>query len=353
MASDPNLTSGNRVCRTFGRDPAVLTVEQLYKALLHLATFKEWSTDLTTGVLSAGGGYFGKDKNINIYAFTNKEADPGQTKVYTNLYPLSEDLDKMYDDWYARRNPGKKPDKSYIETAYPDFLNNPASIYKIEKWKLKWIQKIRLTSGDASREDVKAEVDLKVAPVRYALRFVGPGGYELTLNFYPNDKIYFCKYETKGEVETKRTGPLAAGAPAEYMGFYEMGPLKLADVPCSLEGKSSLTRKEETVNDVVNFVKAEEKKRGNPWRKFAENGWRVDNIKNGIHLNYIFGYKAGVPVLAPKLGPDNAGLRLIEVVDVGDNLWKLKLAQENRAGYLTVPKIDLYVTGDDKVSRCL
>src|ERR1700750_2207785 len=91
---DPTLILGNRVCKAFNRTPTSLTVEQLYKALLHLATFGEWSTNLKTGTLSSGGSnYFGRDKTINIYAFTNKEADPTGGKIYTNLHPLAEDYD--------------------------------------------------------------------------------------------------------------------------------------------------------------------------------------------------------------------------------------------------------------------
>jgi hypothetical protein len=335
------LTS--RVCSSKNRDSINSTVEQLYNSILHLATFDQWSVDDKSGAIGSNG------KAIDIYAFTNREADPTGNKVYTNLYPLSEDMNLMLNSWLARHS-SPPSDTGYFEKTYEDFFKNPASAYKIENWKLKRIQQVRLDPGDASREDVK--VGTLNPPMRYRLTFGSAGGnYNVSLLFYPNDKIYYCKYEPKDTVEHKKRLASVDGGAAEYMEIYGQGNIQLADIPCSLEGKTELKRKKDTIGGIVNFIKSESGKSGNPWQRSSSGVWKVKDIRNGLHINYIFGYKFGVPTIKPNLGSDNAGLRVIEMREITDKLWEFTVVQENR-GLFSPPKIKLYVTDNDQVSVC-
>jgi hypothetical protein len=267
----------------------------------------------------------------------------------------------MLNGWLSRHSTLPN-DVGYFESSYEDFFKNPASAYKIGNWKLKRIQRVHLESGDASRDDVKVGTIPENAPVRYRLTFGVPNGdYNVSLLFYPDDNVYYCNYETKDKIEDKKKLPTDRGySPVvQYTEFYPQGDIKLSDIPCSLEGKTQLARRTDTIKGIVNFIKLESGKSNNPWKRLSSSDggsvWRVDNIKNGLHINYVFDYKFGVPTLVPNLGSDNAGLRVVEVREINDDLWELIVVQENRGGGLfssSHPTIKLYATGGEKVSVC-
>src|SRR5690349_10065898 len=136
MASEYLSTLSGGVCSSFNRRPMYLAAEELWKSLLHLVTYGEWSIDPKTHILSSKGIFSG-GKAINVFGLTNKEADGKGEKVYTHLYPLEENLNSLYKSWYSSRNQGRVPEiVDYLETVSGDFYKNPASAYKIKNWKL-------------------------------------------------------------------------------------------------------------------------------------------------------------------------------------------------------------------------
>lgn len=350
--TDPLSLLGNRVCNKVNREPTFLTAEQLWKALLHLATFGEWTIDPKTGELSASGGLLSIDRPITIYAFTNKEADGKGTNVYTNFYPLEEEYNKFFETWNRAKHPGSPPFTDYMETVNKDFYKNPLPAHRLENWKLVKAQKRRVEPGKFSREDVKVGTLPTAAPIRYRFWFAGPAGYQIGFNFYPEDKLYFCYYESKEDRKKKLTLPAEAKAPPEFMRIYE--EVKgLPEVLCAVEGKGSTERKQETVKGLANSIEEKARHKLIPWRYYDPDTWRTNETKAGIRVNYIFGYKNGVPVMNPQFGPDNAGLRLVEIqaLDRVNDLWRLKFVQTNR-GFFGGSTITVYASGDDKVSLC-
>lgn len=352
--------TGAPVCSRLSRDATSLTAEELFLALLHLVTFEEgWIIDDETGQLRSNIGYWQAiknlgstvDRSLHIYGFTNRDANANQGKIYSNLYPLSQDLQDFYNQWRTSQlaisnNP---EERNYLKTFQRDFLKNLAAAYDISEWKLVGMERVVPEPWQPTRSDTGG---LGGLGARYELTFQGPGGHDLKLYFHPTDRIYFCTYETTPNIARKTDIGNEDSGEAEYMKTYP--PTHLENYPCStVIGK----KVPETVGRVIRFIADDAKSPSGNWAKNSgrKESWSVKKLENAIHVNYIYGYKRGIPDKEKQLVYDNGGLRLIRVDRISKDVWKLEFALTNREAWysLSTPTIDVFSTESSKLQICL
>jgi hypothetical protein len=354
-------------CVSLGKDSQSLTAAELYSSLLRLVTRGKWTIDASGQLTSSGllKNLF-QDQALQVYGFTNRDADPttgAGAKIYSNLYPLSEDLDKFYASWTASilgAAGGGGGALSYVEAFHPGFLSNLASAYSIRNWKLKGARLIQATGEYPSRD--------AVGSTRYRFTFEAPGGNLISLDFSPTDRIFFCSYDPAGQTKTKLVA--IAGEPVAPMSEYKIDYSRFSCPPgqgAAAAGGGALPGREQTVEQIVNSIISNARRADGTWSVVSRDSfglptaWKAKTKADAKVINAVFGYKYGVPTLEPNPG-DHLGLRLIRMEKIGNigiagasnptTLWKLTLDQVNRETFFRTPSIDVFVTSTDRLGLC-
>ena len=352
-------TTGEPFCKKLDKLPDFLSAKDLFQALLHLAGWNEYFFDKSTGDVSSDrGGILGvfqrayKDRGIYIYGFTNKDAG-GLAKIYTDLFNLNKDLGNFYIRWRARGlGPGAPPAAAlpsvdnYIKTFHPDFLENKASAYDIDTWKLVGARQVIVRARDPTDEKVGAR--------KYRFTFQVPGDRKtISLDFAADDIIFFCSYESIKTIEQKerKISDYKRGSPvpAELLKLYKDQDQEYEEATCADPNYDGKEIKVENLVNQIDHIDVLNK----TWKKVNSTTWRANGIKNAKNVNFIFGYKFGIPMQLTDIGISDE-LRLIEIERMVDDIWRLRLRQikKRSAFYETNPEFDVYLTNDQDVSLC-
>jgi hypothetical protein len=296
-----------------------LSVKDLWRELLHLATYGDWQIEENAGSLNAlgyTGGFgnvlrrlWGKSNALHIFGFTNKDiskiADPANpNKIYEDIATFVADLRKYHQKYEEKQFRGETSStRVFVEYFLGDFLKNALSSTFVKDWQLIRDRKLRpRRTGDKPT---------------YQLTFMGGNGFAFPINFAEDDVVYFCQ-------------PMAEENAPQKFRIWEKPISRMTT--CQDEKQTQPVF--ENVHSIIEKIERRLVPQGK-WRTFIpRRSWKATSNKNGIPVIWISEYEHGFGAENIPTESERQNTYLVELENISseEDLWRLKFVI-NRPGF--------------------